>query len=443
MTAPAPWSTPGLRSRLVRLESPALVDRYRMALQRATGREVAARSFSIDAAGFSPELADELGDLHYLGHGPCHPCFLLVSVDQLDAPLLQPNAGMARSVYQGWIRSQRRALADLTVEEPVWGEFGHGVTRFLHPGQLGMVRSLSLSIHTPSERLAAATRFARLRQELMTEASLWSDEDFLARMREAARQARRWPEVPAELVDGYRVPVGPSFVPEFGGTWIWPGRSRHEPRAWVFCGRREPTGEASWRSLADEAGVELLRLDPGTVVDFLVVRGLAVPSFIPGPETMVELERVMDWVALDHLGRAGRLGPEAQAEPRRAMQREPELPSDYLELDQLRLRLQDAEDPLEFAGWSAMTRLRMLSFGTAEPEARAWVEHLRSELDPAVLPRRVEHAPDRLAASVEHLPAELVARYLAECERVCPVGTGVGGGVGKAGVPRPGPGTGG
>ena len=51
---------------LIRVDSPALVERYNRALKKLTGKVTAETEFHIDISGFSPEVGDELGDPRYL-----------------------------------------------------------------------------------------------------------------------------------------------------------------------------------------------------------------------------------------------------------------------------------------------------------------------------------------------------------------------------------------
>ena len=98
-------------------------------------------------------------------------------------------------------------------------------------GQLGLVRELRLELETPSARLAAAAELGALREELLAEGEAWQDEDFLARMRRAAEEARGLAGLPPALGAGSRVPAGPAYLAEFGGCHVWPGDAEG-PLAW-------------------------------------------------------------------------------------------------------------------------------------------------------------------------------------------------------------------
>lgn len=408
MTSNCPGLPAALAARLFRVDRSLLVQRYREALQRLTGRATRLDTFHVDAAGYSPEVAAELGEPLYLGHGPMHPAFVILSVDQLDCPVLQPNAGFSWMPYRNWIGSLRSELADLTLREPVFGEITHGVTRFGHPGQLGLVRGLTLAVHTPSERLSHALELGAMKAALIEGETTWRDEAFLGRMLERARHARGWVEVPSALKDGGHVRSGPTFAPAFGGCYVWPGHDAPDPVAWVLCRATAPAEAETWPALAEAAGVLLLPLTADSAAEFLVERGLAALLARPDQLDARALDELQTWIALDHLARAGRLTPETAADPRRVMRGEAEPPGDYLELEDLRLRVQSARGDVDLSRYSALTRLRVMPILTADGIDRAWVCHLRAYLDPVQVPRAVRHASDLALALVSNLSAELV-----------------------------------
>ena len=45
---------------LIRVDSPALVERYNRALKSLTGKVTSLKDFHIDISGYSPEIGDEL-----------------------------------------------------------------------------------------------------------------------------------------------------------------------------------------------------------------------------------------------------------------------------------------------------------------------------------------------------------------------------------------------
>ena len=403
-----------VRSRLFLVDRPLLAQRYRDALQRLNGRATKLEVFHVDAAGYSPDVATELGDPYYLGHGIAHPAFVILSVDQLDAPLIQPNAGFAAQPFRAWVSGLRPELADLTLREAVYGEITHGVTRFGHPAQLGLVRGLSLAVHTPSERLNHALDLRKMKTELIDGESNWRDEAFLERMVDCAKRAHGWVEVPAGLVQGRHIQSGPSYVPAFGGCYVWPGGGEDQtdhtqPIAWVLCRATSSADAESWPALAESAGVLLLPLTAESAVEFLTARKLAELSGAADKFDVAALNNLQHWLAIEHFQRQGRLTPEIAADPRRAMRTEANPPADYLELEDLMLRLQSPTSLVDLSRYTPMTRLRAMPVVATEPVDLAWVRHLKAFLDPVDLPDALRYAPDLTLSLLAGLPAETAA----------------------------------
>lgn len=379
----SPLSLPGGRRHgLYLVDRPLLVERYRRALQLATGHSTRLERFFVDPAGYSPEVAAELEDPHYLGSGPVHPSFLIVSVDQLDGPRIQPNAGFSAVPFRDWVEEVRSHLADLTLSEAVHGEWSHGVTRFQHPGQLAMVRTVSLELHTPSERLAHAEQLGRLRTELLGSDTAWRDEEFLEGMQRHAALARGWVGVPDSLLPGRVRECGPAFLPEFGGCFVWPGRTPADPQGWVLCGGMDGPEAAAWTARAQALGVVLLPLGAEVAARFLVERGLTAVRARAGHIGLERLDRLQVAIARDHLRTLGRPTPGVGVDPRRVLRREQELPEDFLELEDLRLEIRSGRDWVDLSSYSPLCRLRAMPLLGEDPAARAWARQLRHHLDP-------------------------------------------------------------
>jgi hypothetical protein len=244
-----------------------------------------------------------------------------------------------------------------------------------------------------------------MKVDLLDSEGLWRDEAFLARMTACAQLARGWTDVPFALTDGRTFPVAPSFVPEFGGCYVIPGRGGDDPLAWVLC-RADAIADA-WPTAAEASGVLLLPLAVDAVADFLVERGLVSARPESSRIDVEALDEGQSWVALDYLARAGRLTPAAAADPRRAMRGERDVHADYLELEDVRLRATAVSGPVELGSFSPVTRLRVMPPVTQDAATAAFVRHLQAFLDPAWLPRTVREAPDLLLARLPHASPEL------------------------------------
>lgn len=388
MKFPRPLMAP-----LFAVDSDLLVSRYNLALAALTGKQTRLLQFHIDAMGFSPEVAVELEDPDYLGHGRC--C-AIVSVAQLAAPIVQPNAGAAAGPFRASVAALGAHLATLTVQEPVFGELDHGV-RPTHPRDLARVRSLSVSLETPSKRIDAAQRLSHASRSFLSTA-MWRDDTFIERMLELSRRARglRLPEGAASMV----LPVGSFFTPRFDGAYVY--RPAGAEEACYVLG-----GGAAARAEPDKDGCHVteLPLEPERVVQLLLEQGLAI--FAPHhhrahPES---IRSKMHWIALDRLlsehgdQHLSHLGGVLHTEIERWMRTHPCPPSDYMELEEAQHTCSEET----FAALTPLNQLRLLSPTCGEAER--FVKHLIAFLDPIDLDQLYWDAPDLFFARYASLRA--------------------------------------
>lgn len=412
----------GLRARLVRVEDPLLVGRYRAALERICGRGSALDAFHVDAAGYSPEIAEELGDPFYLGQGPDHPFFLLLGVAQLSACLLQPNAGFGAHAFRAFAHAQRGELADLTLREAVFGELSHGKTALTRPDELGLVRELSVELDTVSGRIQTARSLSAMREELLASDALWHDETFLETVREKSRRVHGYLPPRGGAAETRRVEAGAAFVPRFGGTYVFPGRGPGAAeRVWVM-----PAGAAEPACVKLEGGREVVvrSLAMDTALDVLAEQGWIELAPTGAQMDLPMLEALQTWLALDFLRRTGDLPDAGDVDPgklRRRMRQREDAPPDFLELEEVRMKAARPADWVELARYSPITRLRMLALRTPDADRCAIVRHMQAFLDPVNVPRAYRDAPDLFWARRGEMDAamlDLIPRWIDPAEEL-------------------------
>ena len=104
---------------LFRLDDRLLLERYNAALGAIGAPATARRHLHVDAAGFSPELAAELGDPLYLSRGALRAHALIVAVEQLEAPLVHPGLGFAADAYRRVTAAHRPEISRITLSPDV------------------------------------------------------------------------------------------------------------------------------------------------------------------------------------------------------------------------------------------------------------------------------------------------------------------------------------
>lgn len=138
---------------LFEVTSPSMVARYNRALEHQIGRRTELQEFHIDISGFSPEIGDELGDIHYLNPSGCNRQFILLSVEQKTAPLLNARFSTSRSILRRFIDDNEEQLFALSIRDCIVGELVNSVYSLSSP------RTCSTSAPSRSTRTrSAATR---------------------------------------------------------------------------------------------------------------------------------------------------------------------------------------------------------------------------------------------------------------------------------------------
>ncbi len=107
---------------LIEVKSPFLIERYNRALKHLTGEVTNLSSFHIDCAGFSPEVADELGDYDYLNIHGVNKRFILITMKQLEIDIARTHFSSSMHMLKSFYRDNKKALTSLTASDVVFGE---------------------------------------------------------------------------------------------------------------------------------------------------------------------------------------------------------------------------------------------------------------------------------------------------------------------------------
>ncbi|MGJ4854198.1 DUF6638 family protein [Labrys sp. La1] len=164
---------------LIEVSSPTMVARYNAALEKLIGKRTGLEDFHIDLSGFSPEVGDELDDIRYLNPEGCNRMFILLSLDQLKAPLLNAQFSTMRSVLRNFIQDNAKELMALSVREAVMGELVHSMWRIKSPADLLELRTVTVEANTPTDRLGEAEQLSRLIEDFRVKDDLWQDDAYI------------------------------------------------------------------------------------------------------------------------------------------------------------------------------------------------------------------------------------------------------------------------
>ncbi len=167
---------------LVPVTAPALVARYNRALKHLTGRETTLSDFHIDISGYSPEIGAELEDQLYLNHAGVNRQFILLTMEQRHAPLLEAQFSTSRDILRQFFDANERELFALTAQDAVAGELVNSVYSVAEPARLLGIRTVRVEADTTGEVVANAAELGRKIDAFKTQADAWYDDVLIADM---------------------------------------------------------------------------------------------------------------------------------------------------------------------------------------------------------------------------------------------------------------------
>ncbi len=205
---------------LLEISEPHLVERYGRALSAYGLRMPEVDRFRIDMIGFSPEIADALGDHDYLDPGRINRRFIILSPDQENLSLVQASFSNTRDLMTNFFRENRRVLYALTIKDVIFGEIEDNVYQVREIDDLLSIEQVEFRIGT-HENLTEKTTELKLKiDRLLEEPDAWRDDDMLEDMVALAkqtgdiRQNALLPDVTVFRHDTF-------WSSHFGGTYVF------------------------------------------------------------------------------------------------------------------------------------------------------------------------------------------------------------------------------
>ena len=167
---------------LFHVDSPALVDRYNRALHHLTGKRTKKTDFHVDISGYSPEIGDELNDHLYLNHAGVNRQFILLSMEQRTAPLLNTKFSTSRGILQQFFAENEAQLFALTARDAVAGELVNSVYDVSTPARLFDIRRIKVEADTTAGTVRDAAKLGDMVDRFKTEPDGWFDDVLIADM---------------------------------------------------------------------------------------------------------------------------------------------------------------------------------------------------------------------------------------------------------------------
>ncbi|WP_391593582.1 DUF6638 family protein [Winogradskyella sp.] len=132
------------RSELIPV-SGKLVERYNKCLKTLGFKETKLRSFSIDGVGWSPEVAEERNNVHYLNHGDANPHGIIISPLQKGKPVYLPFHSFDREMMQHIFRTHGQKISDITRDSAICIDFDQNIDVFYEPLDILKYEAVSIT----------------------------------------------------------------------------------------------------------------------------------------------------------------------------------------------------------------------------------------------------------------------------------------------------------
>jgi hypothetical protein len=280
---------------LVPVDSPVLVERYRRAMKHLTGKVTKLDDFHIDISGYSPEIGDELGDDLYLNPKGLNRQFILLTLDQRKAPLLNAHFSTSRAILRQFIDGNESELFALTARDAVAGELVtslHAVDRI---EDLFALTQVTVEADTTGGTVATAEKLATLIDRFKTEKDAWADDVLIAEMIGLAKVTGDLTRNPVRLrAMSFRQEN--FWTSHFGGVYVF--RGVPHPAAILTADKR------GFGALPVETVMDVT--DRSAIARFLQMNDLAEPIVdARGADAAAILQQKMDFILVDVAGAMG------------------------------------------------------------------------------------------------------------------------------------------
>jgi len=206
--------------RLLEINEPHLIARYNKALKAFGLKETALAAFDIDMTGFSPQVAEELGDRDYLDPNRVNRRFIILSPDQENLPVVHTSFSNTAGLMHEFFSANARAISAVTIKDALYGEIEDSVATVDHIEDLLSINEVNFKVHSAEDILGKASELRSLADRLQSQPDAWRDDDMLNRMVELAKftgDIRQNTLVPDQLVFRHDA----FWANHFGGVYVF------------------------------------------------------------------------------------------------------------------------------------------------------------------------------------------------------------------------------
>src|SRR5690606_23948508 len=252
--------------RLLAIEEPHLIERYNKALKAFGLKPTQRERIEIDRTGFSPQVAEDLGDIHYLDPNQINRRFIILTPQQADLPVVHTAFSNTSQLLYEFLTANARVINALTIKDVIYGEIEDSVTKVGDIEDLLSINQVEFRVLSAEDVTGKATELATLVDRLKQEPEAWRDTVMLEHMVELAKvtgDIRLNALVPDQVIFRHNA----YWTSHFGGLYVFvdPDMTTviSDPAAPGF--RRSRPWQVSYLSLHDADRVFSFLLETGRI----------------------------------------------------------------------------------------------------------------------------------------------------------------------------------
>ncbi|MEO0635384.1 MAG: DUF6638 family protein [Pseudomonadota bacterium] len=206
--------------RMMEVSAPFEIARYNSALRGFGLPETKLDRFRIDMTGYSPEVADEIGDPQYLDPGGINRRFIIISPEQRSLPVVHTAMSNTEELMHEFFKANMRAINAITIKDACYGEIEDSVFIVDDVTDLLGIETVEFKVKTGADLTGKANRL-RADLDLLTKSEdLWRDDAAVQSMVDLAKEVgdiRQNEIVPQEVVFRHDA----FWTSHFGGLYIF------------------------------------------------------------------------------------------------------------------------------------------------------------------------------------------------------------------------------
>ena len=161
------------------VDEPHLIARYNKALRAFGLQPTTLQSFEIDMTGFSPEIAEELGDRDYLDPNAVNRRFIILTPAQDELPVVHTAFSNTSQLMHEFFASNSRAINAVTIKDALYGEIEDSVAKVKDIDDLLSINEVRVSGAVGRGHARQGGRTAHAGRPVEAGADAWRDDAML------------------------------------------------------------------------------------------------------------------------------------------------------------------------------------------------------------------------------------------------------------------------